>query len=115
MFYPQRVSNGSIRRFDAVGTGELTFEQLDARRYPCFGLALEVARRGGTWPACLSGADETAVAAFLDGRIKFTDIPVVIERALEDFTPIAEPTVEEIIDASRWGKQRVARITGMQQ
>lgn len=115
MFYPQRVSNGSIRRFDAVGAGELTFEQLDARRYPCFGLALEVARRGGTWPACLSGADETAVAAFLDGRIKFTDIPVVIERALEDFTPIAEPTVEEIIDASRWGKQRVARITGMQQ
>lgn len=113
MFYPQRMSNGSIRRFDPVGVGELTFERLDSRRYPCFELALEVAKRGGTWPACLSGADEAAVAAFLGGRIKFTDIPVVIERALDDFTPVLDPTVEEIVDASRWGKERIARITGM--
>lgn len=113
MFYPQRMSNGSIRRFDPVGAGELTFERLDSRRYPCFELALEVAKRGGTWPACLSGADEAAVAAFLGGRIKFTDIPVVIERALDDFTPVLDPTVEEIVDASRWGKERIARITGM--
>lgn len=113
MFYPQRMSNGSIRRFDPVGVGELTFERLDSRRYPCFELALEVAKRGGTWPACLSGADEAAVAAFLGGRIKFTDIPVVIEGALDDFTPVLDPTVEEIVDASRWGKERIARITGM--
>ena len=113
MFYPQRMSNGSIRRFDPVGAGELTFERLDSRRYPCFELALDVAKRGGTWPACLSGADEAAVAAFLGGRIKFTDIPVVIERALDDFTPVLDPTVEEIVDASRWGKERIARITGM--
>lgn len=113
MFYPQRMSNGSIRRFDPVGVGELTFERLDSRRYPCFELALEVAKRGGTWPACLSGADEAAVAAFLGGRIRFTDIPVVIERALDDFTPVLDPTVEEIVDASRWGKERIARITGM--
>lgn len=113
MFYPQRMSNGSIRRFDPVGVGELTFERLDSRRYPCFELALEVAKRGGTWPACLSGADEAAVAAFLGGRIKFTDIPVVIERALDEFTPAPDPTVEEIVDASRWGKERIARITGM--
>ena len=113
MFYPQRMSNGSIRRFDPVGVGELTFERLDSRRYPCFELALEVAKRGGTWPACLSGADEAAVAAFLGGRIKFTDIPVVIERALGEFTPVLDPTVEEIVDASRWGKERIARITGM--
>ena len=113
MFYPQRMSNGSIRRFDPVGAGELTFERLDSRRYPCFELALEVAKRGGTWPACLSGADEAAVAAFLGGRIRFTDIPVVIELALDDFTPVLDPTVEEIVDASRWGKERIARITGM--
>ena len=113
MFYPQRMSNGSIRRFDPVGAGELTFERLDSRRYPCFELALDVAKRGGTWPACLSGADEAAVAAFLGGRIRFTDIPVVIERALDDFTPVLDPTVEEIVDASRWGKERIARITGM--
>lgn len=113
MFYPQRVCNGSIRRFDPVGAGELTFERLDSSRYPCFELGLEVAKRGGTWPACLSGADEAAVAAFLGGRIKFTDIPVVIERVLDDFTPVLDPTVEEIVDASRWGKERIARITGM--
>ena len=113
MLYPQRAPNEDIQRFDAVAAGELTFKPLDRSRYPCFELALDVAKRGGTWPAALNGTDEMAVEAFLGGRIKFTDIPLVIERALEDFTPIDDPTIEEIVAASRWGKERVAQIAGM--
>ena len=110
MFYPERVANGSIQKFDPVRAGKLTFEALDPKRYPCFELALNVAKRGGTWPAALCGADEIAVEAFLQGKMKFTDIPVVIERALEEFVPIMEPTVENAIAAAMWAKERVAGI-----
>ena len=113
MLYPKRVPNAAIRKFDAVAAGEMTFKPLDPSRYPCFELAIDVAKRGGTWPAVLNGADEMAVAAFLDGRIKFTDIPVVIERALQDFTPVGDPTIADIIAASSWGKERVAKIARM--
>ena len=107
------LHNAAIQKFDAVAAGELTFKPLDPSRYPCFELALEVAKRGGTWPAVLNGADEMAVAAFLDGRIRFTDIPMVIERALQDFTPVGDPTIADIIAASSWGKERVAKIARM--
>ena len=113
MLYPQRAPNADIQRFDAVAAGELTFKSLDPSRYPCFQLALDVAKRGGTWPAALNGTDEKAVEAFLGGRIKFTEVPVVIERALEDFTPIIDPSIEDIVAASRWGKERVAQLAGM--
>ncbi len=113
MLYPKRVPNADIQRFDAVAAGELTFKPLDPGRYPCFQLALDVAKRGGTWPAALNGADETAVAAFLDGHVKFTDIPVVIEKALHDFASVEDPTIDDIIAASTWAKQRVAQIARM--
>ena len=54
-----------------------------------------------------------AVAAFLGGHIRFTDIPVVIEKALHDFTSVEAPTVDDIIAASTWAKKRVAQIAGM--
>ena len=112
MLYPKRAPNAAIQRFDAVAAGELTFKPLDPGRYPCFGLALDVAKRGGTWPAALNGADEMAVEAFLNGRIKFTDIPGTIERALHDFTSVDDPTIAEVIAASAWAKERVAHIAG---
>ena len=112
MLYPKRAPNAAIQRFDAVAAGELTFKPLDPGRSPCFGLALDVAKRGGTWPGALNGADETAVEAFLNGRIKFTDIPGTIERALHDFTSVDDPTIAEVIAASAWAKERVARIAG---
>ena len=112
MLYPKRAPNTAIQRFDAVAAGELTFKPLDPGRYPCFGLALDVAKRGGTWPAALNGADEMAVEAFLNGRIKFTDIPCTIEKALRDFTSVDDPTIADVIAASAWAKERVAHIAG---
>jgi len=60
----------------------LGFERPDVERFPCLGLAYRALREGGTSPAALSAANEIAVAAFVDGRIRFGDIPVCIERAL---------------------------------
>ncbi len=61
----------------------LTFERPDPERFPCLRLAYAALARGGTAPAVLSAANEIAVAAFVDGRIRFGDIPVCIETALD--------------------------------
>ena len=107
LFYPERVHNGSIARFDPVATGALTFEDLNPERYPCFQLGLDVARREGTWPAALCGADEMAVELFLSRRIGFLEIPTVIREALEGHSPVMEPTARDLLAAAAWAKARV--------
>jgi 1-deoxy-D-xylulose-5-phosphate reductoisomerase len=71
--YPERVDAG-VDRLDLARLGSLTFEAPDVARFPCLKLAFEALAAGGTAPATLNGANEVAVAAFLSGRIRFTDI-----------------------------------------
>ena len=110
LFYPRRLRNPSIKPFNPVATGTLSFEPLDAERYPCFYLALEVARRGGTWPAALCGADDAAVEMFLAGKIGFMEIPVVISEALRDHANIEDPTLRDTLDAAASARRRAAGI-----
>src|SRR6266568_4341175 len=74
--YPLRLnSNGSglVRELHWAEVARLNFETLDIARFPCFRLALEAAKRGGTYPCVLVGADEEAVALFLNGKIRLVD------------------------------------------
>jgi 1-deoxy-D-xylulose-5-phosphate reductoisomerase len=96
-----------------VGTGALTFEPWDDERFPCFGMALEVAQRGGTWPAALAGADDAAVQRFLEGRIGFLEIGTVILQALEDHLNVEEPSVDEILEAAEGARERVNAAVGV--
>ena len=100
LFYPHRVSNEDIARFDPISTGALTFSALNHERYPCFELGLDVAMRGGTWPAALCGADEMAVELFLTGRIGFLEIETAIKEALDRHEPIADPSPQDILAAA---------------
>ena len=113
LFYPDRVYNSSIQKFDPVGTGALTFEPWDDERFPCFGMALEVAQRGGTWPAALAGADDAAVQRFLEGRIGFLEIGTVILQALEGHLTVEEPSVDEILEAAEKARERVNAAVGV--
>ena len=110
LFYPHRVYNENIRKFDPVGTGALTFDPWDAERYPCFQLALDIAKRGGTWPAVLCGADDIAVEMFLAGKIGFMEIPTVIREALSEHQSTEEPTLQNTVDAARWARKRVSTL-----
>ncbi len=71
-----------IEPLDLAAVGALTFEQVDVDAFPCLRLAREAARAGGTAPCVLNAANEVAVHAFLDGRVRFLDIAEVIERTL---------------------------------
>jgi 1-deoxy-D-xylulose-5-phosphate reductoisomerase len=110
LFYPDRVYNESIRQFDAVATGALNFEAYEAERYPCFDLAIELARREGTWPAALCGANDVAVDLFLSGKIGFQEISTLILQALKDHQSIEEPTLEETMSAAHWAREKVSQI-----
>ncbi len=110
LFYPERVANENIGRFDPVAAGALTFERLDPDRYPTFTMALDVAKRGGTWPAVLCGADERTVELFLDGQIGFLDIHDLIVEAVDDHEPTDDPSIEDVVLASSWAKDRVSEL-----
>ena len=113
LFYPRRLHNAAIKSFNPVATGTLSFEPLDAERYPCFHLALEVAQRGGTWPAALCGADDAAVELFLAGKIGFMEIKEVISEALRDHRSIEQPTLQDALAAAAATRTRAAGIVGV--
>ncbi|MEI9929401.1 MAG: 1-deoxy-D-xylulose-5-phosphate reductoisomerase [Rhizomicrobium sp.] len=79
--WPRRIASPS-KRLDLAAIGQLTFQEPDHQRFRCLGLALESMRAGGLAPTILNAANETAVAAFLDNRIGFLDIPRVVEETL---------------------------------
>jgi 1-deoxy-D-xylulose-5-phosphate reductoisomerase len=94
--WPERVVSG-VPPLDLVATAHLDFEAPDESRFPCLRLAREAVAAGGTAMAVCNAANEVAVAAFLDEKIRFTDIPVLIEHTLEQST-IAEVTSLKVIE-----------------
>jgi 1-deoxy-D-xylulose-5-phosphate reductoisomerase len=96
-----------------AGAAALTydFQPPDRERFPCLGLAFEALRRGGTAPAVLSAANEVAVHAFIEGRMRFGEIAGLIERVL-DAVPAGEPTLDGVRDADRRAREHAERIVG---
>ncbi len=108
--YPHRLQvadSGLIRELRWADVARLHFEALDVARFPCFRLALEAAKRGGTYPCVLVGADEEAVDLFLHGKIQLLEIAELIEVVLEQHTSIAQPSVEEILNACAWARRMI--------
>jgi 1-deoxy-D-xylulose-5-phosphate reductoisomerase len=85
--YPERIE--SDMRFPVMDLRHLDFEPPDMGKFPCLGLAYEAAEAGGAKTVALNAADEVAVAAFLDGCIRFTEIPAIINMVLAE-TKIAK-------------------------
>ena len=85
--WPERLASG-VAPLDIVATARLDFEAPDEGRFPCLRLARESVATGGTAMAICNAANEVAVAAFLDKRIRFTDIPGVIESTLERISAV---------------------------
>ena len=80
--YPKRLPHPTIPTIDLDSLTSMTFERPDNDRFPCLGLAVKAITLGKTYPTVLCAADDIAVEAFLDRKIKYTDIPVIIEDAL---------------------------------
>ena len=110
LFYPNRLPNRQIPRLDTSAPTSLTFQPLDASRYPCYSIALEAGRKGGTYPTVVSAADEVAVEMFLDRRIAFTDIARVVGEVVTEHLPADGTTLEEIMAADQWARTRAHEV-----
>ena len=99
--WPERIDSG-VSALDLLLTARLDFHAPDPQRFPCLGLARQAFDAGGTACATLNAANEVAVQAFLQQRIGFTDIPVIIEHTLNSLTP--EP-VRELAQVMRADSQ----------
>lgn len=107
--YPERLANARLPKVDWSKFGSLIFEPPDYEAFPCLKLGIEAGKRGGTYPAVLCAADEVAVELFLSRQIKFTDIPRLVQGALEEHRNIAHPTLDEIRAADVWTRETVLK------
>ncbi|KMN31719.1 1-deoxy-D-xylulose 5-phosphate reductoisomerase [Chromobacterium sp. LK1] len=109
--WPERIEAG-VGSLDFFSMSNLTFEAPDLERFPCLKLAFEVLRLGGDAPAVLNAANEVAVEAFLQGRMRFLDIPAVVSAALEGVSLAGSDSVEGLLakdeEARAFALQRVA-------
>ncbi|MFH2220376.1 MAG: 1-deoxy-D-xylulose-5-phosphate reductoisomerase [Pseudomonadota bacterium] len=94
---------------DFVGLKALTFEKPDFEKFPCLALAYTACETGGTLPAVLNAANETAVHAFLNRRISFTDIPEIIRKTMARHSTLTRPTLSGILEADRWGRTEAGK------
>jgi len=104
--WPERLDSG-VAPLDLVATARLDFEAPDESRFPCLRLAREAVAAGGTAMAVCNAANEVAVDAFLGNQIRFTDIPLVIERALEQVAVI-EPNALSVVESADAEAREVA-------
>ena len=102
--YPERIAEERAAPFDLVRIGELHFAAPDLRRFPALGLALKAGRMGGTYPAVLAAADEAAVAHFLDGHLRFSEIAILLDEALSAHRSAADTDLEAVLEADAWGR-----------
>jgi 1-deoxy-D-xylulose-5-phosphate reductoisomerase len=107
--YPGRWDNTEFPRLDFSKISRFDFEQPDYDKFPCLKLAIEAGRQGGTYPAAMCAADETAVDMFLEGRIKFTDIAVLIEDVLAQHENTEHPCVDDILQADAAARRAVRK------
>ena len=106
MTYPERSAT-PVDFLDLVGCGPLTFANPDMEAFPCLKLARDCAAKGGTACPAMNGANEEAVALFLDDKIGFYDIYDLVSRAVEAVPFIADPTLDEILESDRLARAAV--------
>jgi 1-deoxy-D-xylulose-5-phosphate reductoisomerase len=102
--YPERIH--SDLRFPVMDLRHLDFCAPDMNKFPCLRLAYEAAEAGGTKPIALNAADEVAVAAFLEEKIGFTQIPVIISKVLVETQSRKIESIKEVLASDAEARQR---------
>lgn len=109
LFYPERRPTLA----DSIDFSEpfsWEFEPIDFQQFPAYRLAREALEEGQSYPAVLNAANEVAVAEFLEEKIPFLEIPVLIEKALEAHEPAAEKSLDSMLEADRWARGYVEEL-----
>jgi len=97
---------------DFTAVGSIDFRQPDVNKFPCLGLAYKAGRTGGTLPAVLNAANETAVHSFLHNQLPFSDIPTVIGQIMDRHAVDKSPGLSDIKEADKWARQEAEQLIG---
>ncbi len=100
LMYPERPA-ATHRRVNFSTMRQMTFQTPDLEKFRCLALAFKALEAGGTAPAVMNAANEVAVQLFLDGRITFDAIPMMIEEALTTHTPVQNISLDDIVRVDR--------------
>ena len=112
--YPKRQPN-CLPPLDFTKISQLTFEEPDLEKFPCLALAYRALKIGGTMPATLNAANEIAVKAFLEGKIRLSDIPKIIESVMNEHESQAVSNLEIILETDASArKQAIMKLEGLQ-
>ena len=107
--YPQRLKN-SFPRIDFYKLRQMHFAKPNLNNFPCLELAYQAAAELGSMPAVLNGANETSVNCFLNKKIRFMDIPKIVERVMRRHKKVERPDLEDILQADSWAKREALRL-----
>ena len=111
MTFPARTTR-VVEPLDLIAVGTLEFKKPDFQRFPCLELAREAALKGGGLPVVLNAADEIAVSAFIAGKIRFTDIPRIIELTMAAYTVSGGlPSFQEVVEIDAWARVKAEEHT----
>ena len=110
--YPDRRPS-LLPQLDLATLSKLEFFSPDSEKFPCLKFAYRALRAGGTMPAVLNAANEVAVAAFLDEKIKFGEIPRLIQSACDAHEVIAASGLDKVLNADRWARNWVGDSIAM--
>ncbi|MFD1092330.1 1-deoxy-D-xylulose-5-phosphate reductoisomerase [Providencia vermicola] len=109
MAYPQRIMSGA-KPLDFASLSSLTFVQPDYQRYPCLKLAIDACHQGQAATTALNGANEMTVAAFLEGKIRFTDIAKINHKILENQVFSEPVSIEEVLEIDECARRDAIKI-----
>lgn len=98
--YPQRLRN-DFKRFNFMEYRQLTFEEPDKKLFKCLQLAYDALEVGGNMPCILNAANEVAVEAFLNSRIQFSEIPMIVEMAMTEMDFISNPSFNDLLHVDK--------------
>lgn len=107
--WPERF-NYSFEQLDLVKAASLTFEAPDTEAFPSLKIAIECGKAGGTLPCAFNAANEEAVNAFLNGRIKYLDIPYITANVTQEHKNVLKPQIEDIEAADAWARSFAEQV-----
>lgn len=107
--YPRRW-DAPLEPVDFAALGRLDFAEPDLETFRCLPLAFEAGRTGGTMPAVMNAANEVAVASFLEGVTRFSDIPVVVEKVMSGHSPEALTSIEHVEEVDAWARAQALSL-----
>jgi 1-deoxy-D-xylulose-5-phosphate reductoisomerase len=107
--YPERWQ-GPLPSLDLVRAGRLDFETPDRAGFPCLDLAYRALEEARSLPVVLNAANEIAVARFLENRLGFTEIPIVIERTMDAHAPVNVDTLDAVREVDSWARAHAAHV-----